>query len=513
MKKSRIITMMFILTFMTVGFLSPTGCRTTISGKVYDENKNPVHGVTVAVEDSYPVTTGADGGYVIEGMAFGEHLLTATSGDKKAVKTISVSPVDSFSCQDVSADIQFNNWKDIGIGSAAGGGISSNSGDSEYSSVVIDNAGNPVVAWQDETSGQWNIYVKRWDGQSWQETGSDSATGGGITGNSGCSRYPAIAVNKTGGEIYVTWEKENPSGFIANSEIFIKKWDGISWQEAGAGSASCGGISDNTGISKSPSMAMDNAGNPVIAWEDSTPGNVEIYLRKYNGISWEELGGSVSGGGISGNAGSSRYPCIAVDGSGCPVVAWEDDTSGDVEIYVRKWDGEQWTEMGKGSASGGGISDNKGYSIRPALSTNDSGNVVVVWQDYSSGDVEIYAKSWNGTNWEELAGSASCGGLSDNSGDSCKPSAVIDDGGNITICWSDFRPLYGGIYVKQWDGMNWVELGDGSAAAGGISNSSGKAMNPSIALDGSGDYFVVWQNTTESSQEIYGKKWLGKTTE
>jgi hypothetical protein len=81
-------------------------------------------------------------------------------------------------------------------------------------------------------------------------------------------------------------------------------------------------------------------GTPYIAWEDDGDGDDEIYVRRWNGSSWEEVGsGSASGGGISNNSGSSRRPAldIAPEPYGTPYVAWYDNSSGDYEIYVRQW--------------------------------------------------------------------------------------------------------------------------------------------------------------------------------
>ena len=52
-------------------------------------------------------------------------------------------------------------------------------------SLALDDAGEPVVAWMDRASGFWEIYVKRFDGASWVEVGAGSASGGGISAAAG----------------------------------------------------------------------------------------------------------------------------------------------------------------------------------------------------------------------------------------------------------------------------------------------------------------------------------------
>ena len=58
-------------------------------------------------------------------------------------------------------------------------------------------------------------------------------------------------------------------------EIYIKQWNGSSWEEIGTGSASGGGISNTSGDSKNPSIAINDSGNPIGAWSDNTSGNNE----------------------------------------------------------------------------------------------------------------------------------------------------------------------------------------------------------------------------------------------
>ena len=134
---------------------------------------------------------------------------------------------------------------------------------------------------------------------------------------------------------------------------------------------------------------------------------------------WVEVGaGSAArGGGISQNPGSSDHPSPAIGSDGTAVVAWQDNSSGNLEIYVRRWNGSAGVEMGPGSASGGGISDTTSRSTEPRVAVAADGRLVVVWMEsaseYASG--KIYVKGWDGSAWVELgAGSASGDGISNN---------------------------------------------------------------------------------------------------
>ena len=167
------------------------------------------------------------------------------------------------------------------------------------------------------------------------------------------------------------------------------------WQAVGAGSATTGGISNNDGSSGVASLAIAPDGTPYVAWEDDTAGNFEIYVLRWNGGSWEPVGaGSASGGGISDNDGESAFPSLAFAPDGTPYVAWEDDTAGNFQIYVLRWNGSNWEPVGAGSASAGGVSDNAGTSQMPCVALDPSGDPYLAWHDQSSGDWEIYMKAW-----------------------------------------------------------------------------------------------------------------------
>ncbi len=239
---------------------------------------------------------------------------------------------------DVAAATSNAGWSEMGAGSASGGGISVNTSALYYPSLAIGPDNMPVVAWTSyiNANDRRTIYLKRWDGAAWVEIGG-SASGSGVS-QTGLAGAPSLAIGPDSVPV-ITWI--NYSG--GNYEIYVKRWDGSAWVEMGAGSASGGGISQNTGSSVEPSLAIGLDGNPIIAWEDdANGGNIEIYVKRWDGAAWGEMdAGSASGGGISNNASYSENPSLAIGPDGVPVVAWQDNSGGNREIYARRYAGEQ----------------------------------------------------------------------------------------------------------------------------------------------------------------------------
>ncbi|MBN1582574.1 MAG: VWA domain-containing protein, partial [Anaerolineae bacterium] len=343
-------------------------------------------------------------------------------------------------------------WYEVGIGSAIGGGISDDDGNSSYPSLSIAPDGTPYVAWYGYGETSEEIYIRRWSGSSWQEVGAGSASGGGISDDEGASWHPSLAIAPDGTP-YVAWHNYEDG----DAQIYVRRWSGSSWQEVGAGSASGDGISNNGTGSWSPSLAVAPDGAPYVAWWDFGGGDAEIYVRRWVGGSWQEVGaGSASGGGISDNVGSSADPSLVIAPDGTPYIAWRDGSGGDDEIYVRRRVGGSWQEVGAGSASGGGISDNAGNSVHPAMAVAPDGTPYVTWFDNSSGSYEIYVRRWVGGSWQEVgAGSASGGGISGGDGSSVRPSLAIAPDGTPCVAWRDDGAGNNEIYARCWDGSDW----------------------------------------------------------
>lgn len=355
-------------------------------------------------------------------------------------------------------------WAEL-AGSGSGGGVSASLQAARYPALALESSGAPVMAWADATSGPSQIYLRRWNGTQWVELGG-SATAGGISnlGIGEAAHRCALALDGANNPA-VAWIMT--TAFVGSFQLFFRRWDGAQWVELG-GSASGTGLA--TDVSGFPVVAVDPSGNPVVAWQQSVSGmtpRVQIYLKRWNGTQWVEQGGSATSGGVSNTPGLlAESPSLALDGAGNPTVAWQDGGSGTLQIYLKQWSGTQWAELGS-SATAGGVSGTTGEAQSPSVAL-DSGNPLVAWMDTQSGNAEIYLKKWTGTQWVELGGSATTGGVSNTAGASETPSLALDASGNPVIAWRDNSSGSPEVYLKRWTGTQWVELA-GSATGSGIS--------------------------------------------
>jgi hypothetical protein len=185
----------------------------------------------------------------------------------------------------------------------------------------------------------------------------------------------------------------------------------------------------------SAAVAVDASGTIYIAWSGYHAGNWDVYLTR------SQDGGASFGPRVrvddSGAAPvDQRRPALALDAAGNPVVAWEDRRGGDWDIYVaRSLDGG--ASFGPGvpvDHTGAGTAD----QTEPALRFDGAGRLHVVWQDGRSGDLDVYASRSldGGQSFRQNVRVDDAGG---GSGDQARPSVAVDAAGTVFVAWQDER--------------------------------------------------------------------------
>jgi len=359
-----------------------------------------------------------------------------------------------------------------------------------------------------------------------------------LTCNTGDSMLPGIAVDSSG-NVHVVWEDGTPG----ISEIYYKKST-----DAGATWSTNKRLTLTPGYSESPAIAVDSSDNLHVVWEDNTPGNNEIYYKQSTagGATWS------TNKRLTWNSGTSANPAIAVDSSDNLHVVWEDDTSGDREIYykVSITGGAAWSTSKR-------ITWNAANSDSPAIAVDSSAHLHFLWEDDNSGWYKIfYKKSTDyGDTWSIAKGLTPLPGkpfvyrypaiavdssdnlhmacqsdLSDipldfeiyykqskdagdtwsankrltwNMGDSMCPAIAVDALDNLHMVWYDDTPGIPDIYYRKSTdgGASW-------STSQNISSSTGDSMYPAIAADPSGNVHVVWHDDTPGNREIYYRRYV-----
>lgn len=374
-------------------------------------------------------------------------------------------------------------WVEIG-GSAREGGLSASPGPSIACSLALAAGGIPVVAWH-ELSDR-SIRLERWDGERWTGLGGSDGPGG-LSQTTGPARKPSLALDSAGNPT-VAWDDQS-SG---HPEIYLKRWNGAAWEELG-GSASGGGVSQSSDPAEWPSLAVGSSGRPFVAWENRWNGHFQIRLRYWDGSSWVGLGSSARDRGISEGPEDSLLPSLALDRSDRPSVAWLGMNGGRARIHFRRWQGARWEVLGSPSMGDdfeshgldGWLSD------RPWLALDPDGNPIVAWRGGSISASTLYLRRWQAGEWRELGPAASPGGVGGTAARCEYAVLATDAAGNPVVAWDDARQGPFNVYLRRWDGTSWIELG-GSSTGGGVSQTAGSAGNASLALDATGNPVLAW---------------------
>ena len=242
-------------------------------------------------------------------------------------------------------------------------------------------------------------------------------------------------------------------------------------------------ISNTSGGSFWPAVAIDDAGNPHVVWHDQSPGNKEIYyVTKPDGGPWS------TPVNISNTPQRSFWSTVAIGSGGTVHVLWGDDTPGNGEIlYASKPSGGSWSTPAN-------ISNDLGSSYRPDIAIDDEDTLHVVWHDDTVGNYEIYyaSKPTIGL-WSDPTN------ISGSPTDSAQPSTAIDSNGTIHVVWDEGDGIY---YAKKPSDGFWSTPTE-------LPSSPGSSGGPAIAI-GDDILHVVWRDWTPGNQKIY---YTSKTSE
>ncbi|MBS1688717.1 MAG: T9SS type A sorting domain-containing protein [Bacteroidetes bacterium] len=325
-----------------------------------------------------------------------------------------------------------------------------------------------VGGWTLDDSGGQSVY--KWDGTSWNELGhgpSSLAPAGG--------QIEAVFADATG-NIYASAYDASAGGY------YVAKWDGTRWSPLGTGYPVASNIS---------SITADRHGNLYAAggFHDAL---FKYYVVKWDGTNWSEVGtGSNSLGAIA------PIYCIVADTFDNIYVAGAfsnnaNDTS--AELYVAKWNGTNWSEVGTGVA----LTYYHGETIY-ALQEDVSGNLYAAGS-FTNSRHKYYVAKWDGTTWSELGNGTNALNANgmihsmcfDKKGNMYAAGFFTDTTANLsnptlnaTTGLVTSRDTIHPYYVAKWDGTTWGNTG---MAANALNANKGIF---SICPDANGNIYSV----------------------
>ncbi len=132
------------------------------------------------------------------------------------------------------------------------------------------------------------------------------------------------------GSPLVTWtEQVRTSDTVSASSIHAAAWDGIAWLPLEAK------VSGSSTLDFSPSLVMGSDGRPMVAWSGFVSPSRSILVRRWTGSAWEDVGTPLSA--LSGINTAAFKPVLALDQNGQPMVAWHESDGSVSNVYVYRY--------------------------------------------------------------------------------------------------------------------------------------------------------------------------------
>jgi len=191
-------------------------------------------------------------------------------------------------------------------------------GASVYPAVCADSSNKIHVFWNDDTPGNDEIYYRKTTdgGATWSSVQR-------LTWSAGASENPAVAADSFG-NLHLMWADYTPGDY----EVFYRKST-----DGGGIWSSSKRLTWTAGESEFPAISVDSSNEIHVVWNDNVAGNNEIYYAKSTdgGSNW------TTSQRITYSAGHSWHAVIASDSSGNLHVLWSDNTPGNYQIYYKKF--------------------------------------------------------------------------------------------------------------------------------------------------------------------------------
>nr|NQU92978.1 hypothetical protein [Bacteroidota bacterium] len=382
------------------------------------------------------------------------------------------------------------------------------------SKISSDGEGDFLIIWEDLRFGfNGDIFA-----QSYQSGGTSAGENYRVNDDEGSENQwgPSIAKNQND-QFIVTWVDTR----LVNNDIYAQRY----LPDGSLVGSNFKVSMDTSGTSQfAPSIAMDSAGNFVLAWEDYRNGYCsEIWAQRFSGD------GSALGENFKvNNAGASVHygPKVVCKKNGDFTIAWGDSEDGalagnhkdpfaemeksdhtsrgvdggsqpDIYAQMYKCDG---TTIGSNFMVNDNVDDT--YQQYPAIAIDSEDNFIITWEDNRDGGYDIFFQRYlsNGTPL----------GSNVKIEDSLlieyqrHPSISSDEIGNFVIAWVDNRIGNYDIWAQRFLD-NGIPSGDNFM----VNTDSGNShqSSPCISVNEMGDFIITWDDRRNGNYDVYAQRY------
>jgi len=295
--------------------------------------------------------------------------------------------------------------------------------------------------------------------------------------------YPRVAVDQLGNAIAV-WEQADGvrSNISANRYIVGTGWGNSTLIE-----------NNDAGDAYNPQVAINQSGYAIAVWEQSDGTRSNISANRYIvGTGWGTPTLIEAD-----STGDAYNPQVAVDQSGYAIAVWEQSDGTHSNIWSNHYDvGTGWGTPTLIEA------DSTGDAYNPQIAVDQTGNAVVVWEEFNGSRSNISANRYDiGRGW----GTSALIEI-DDAGDAYNPQVAVNQTGYAVAVWEQSDGTRSNIWSNRYD----VGTGWGTATLVETDN-AGDARNPQVAFYQSSDAIAVWEQSDGTRSSIWANRHVGDT--
>ena len=312
---------------------------------------------------------------------------------------------------------------------------------------------------------------------------------------------PSVAMDDAGNFV-IAWTSDLQDGDARG--VYAQRFDSL-------GNAVGGEFLVNTvtlNKQQTPAVAMDADGDFVIVWEDHAQdgSNEGVFARRYNslGVAQDPVEIQVN----TFTTGKQNIPDVAMDANGNFTIVWmskgQDGGDGQEGVYGRQFDAA-------GNPLGGEFLVNTVTAKaqeNPSIAMDVNGNFVVV---YSSKDLDGSSRGVFGQLFDSAAnkiGPTEFQVSTFTTLDQQNPSVSMDADGDFVVVWESVNQdnpgdFLTGIYAQQFD-KTGAPVGSETLINNTVTDTQ---KDSAVAMDANGSFVVVWQGDSLDTGDIFARRY------
>ncbi|MGC1120444.1 MAG: hypothetical protein WBA22_05065 [Candidatus Methanofastidiosia archaeon] len=369
--------------------------------------------------------------------------------------------------------------------------------------IAVDRQGNSYVTWTRSLNNDSDVYWVRIDPSGMcSEILNISCDAEYVTNNNWNSQ---IAIDAQGNS-YVVWQGfdgERDSG--SNADIY---WVKINDKGETSDMAKISTHGDNKLYGDiNPQIAVDRQGNSHVIWQGcdkvdcwKEPGDFEIYWVRVSAQGVPGIVKKIPPTDPDNVNTLAMVPQIAVDGAENSYIVWSGQNRNSFDVYWVKISSSGKERIAHAVSQYADEIDRDDFG--PRIILDNQGNSYITWQGFDGNDKEIY---WIKIDASEMMGRVVrvSNYVGSSFHDDPDPEIAVDGSGNSYIVWESFN--FG--VAKDFDHrILWVKVNPEGEATKVKDISKYSVSNHfdrycEIAVTNSGKSYVVWEGEDESKQD------------